>query len=405
MPIGAGCKIARRIRGIRRRESLGSRRSATGTVSSPRSAANWRLRLPTICTSIEASGIAVDATYAFVCRRWAARSCIYRFFTIVHLRSARALTWQPCSPSHPCTVSGMNKISCALILVTAALIFVPTWAKATTPINTLTSATGAANFDNGNYGQDWSWNTADGTSMTFESAGSTSMDSELVAIIVDGTANTTGGSSGGLVINANVSGTNLTTYGLYAEASNGTAHTYGVAGQTLGTNAGDAGVWGSDAGCCSSVPTSGVYGISGSSAGYGGFFQNINGGYAAAFMGANVGIGTATPLNLLDIGTSGGIHIGSGVPSATSMALYNNSGTLTWNGVALATGSSVSGTTNYAPFSLAQARSVIPSSIKAGAMSGLARRRHQPHWISTRELLRMYCFRGIAVIRATTHCL
>jgi hypothetical protein len=31
------------------------------------------------------------------------------------------------------------------------------------------------------------------------------------------------------------------------------------------------------------------------------------------------------------------------------MALYNNSGTLTWNGIALGTGSSVSGTTNYIP--------------------------------------------------------
>jgi hypothetical protein len=64
----------------------------------------------------------------------------------------------------------------------------------------------------------------------------------------------------------------------------------------------------------------------------------------------NVGIGTASPANLLDIGTGGGIHITSGTPGSTSMALYNNAGTLTWNGVALATGgSSISGTTNYIP--------------------------------------------------------
>lgn len=44
-----------------------------------------------------------------------------------------------------------------------------------------------------------------------------------------------------------------------------------------------------------------------------------------------------------------GIAMASGVPSSTSFVLYNNSGTLTWNGVALATGSSVSGTTNTIP--------------------------------------------------------
>jgi hypothetical protein len=66
-------------------------------------------------------------------------------------------------------------------------------------------------------------------------------------------------------------------------------------------------------------------------------------------LGGNVGIGTTSPANLLDIGGSGGIHITSGVPSSTSNALYNNSGTLTWNGSALAATSSISGTTNYIP--------------------------------------------------------
>ena len=62
-----------------------------------------------------------------------------------------------------------------------------------------------------------------------------------------------------------------------------------------------------------------------------------------------VGIGTATPANSLDVGIGGGIHVASGIPSSTSMALYNNSGTLTWNGAALSTGIAVSGTTNYLP--------------------------------------------------------
>jgi hypothetical protein len=50
----------------------------------------------------------------------------------------------------------------------------------------------------------------------------------------------------------------------------------------------------------------------------------------------NVGIGSTSPANTLDVvGT--GIHIGSGVPSATVYQLYNNGGTLTWNGTALST--------------------------------------------------------------------
>lgn len=44
-----------------------------------------------------------------------------------------------------------------------------------------------------------------------------------------------------------------------------------------------------------------------------------------------------------------GIAMASGVPSSTSFVLYNNSGTLTWNGTPLAAGSSVSGTLNAIP--------------------------------------------------------
>ena len=40
-----------------------------------------------------------------------------------------------------------------------------------------------------------------------------------------------------------------------------------------------------------------------------------------------------------------GVVIPTAVPATTTMALYNNSGTLTWNGIALAPGASLSGTT------------------------------------------------------------
>ena len=65
----------------------------------------------------------------------------------------------------------------------------------------------------------------------------------------------------------------------------------------------------------------------------------------------SVGIGTNNPENKLhvegvDSGLAG-VYLNNAVPSDTSYTLYNNSGTLTWNGTALAVGSSVSGTTNY----------------------------------------------------------
>ena len=59
---------------------------------------------------------------------------------------------------------------------------------------------------------------------------------------------------------------------------------------------------------------------------------------------AQVGIGTASPVNTLDV-TGTGIHIGSGVPGALTYQLYNNAGTLTWNGNAVLTGGSGGGVT------------------------------------------------------------
>jgi hypothetical protein len=62
--------------------------------------------------------------------------------------------------------------------------------------------------------------------------------------------------------------------------------------------------------------------------------------------GTNVGIGTITPANALDIGTGGGIHITSGVPTSTTAAIYNNGGTLYWNGSAIGSGGSSQWTTS-----------------------------------------------------------
>ena len=74
----------------------------------------------------------------------------------------------------------------------------------------------------------------------------------------------------------------------------------------------------------------------------------------------NVGIGTTSPVNLLDIGTSAGVHIGSGVPVGTSYALYNNGGTLMWNGSSVGGGGGgvttfSAGTTGSTPNSVMRA--------------------------------------------------
>jgi hypothetical protein len=65
--------------------------------------------------------------------------------------------------------------------------------------------------------------------------------------------------------------------------------------------------------------------------------------------GSNIGISTASPSNALDIGTGGGIHITSGIPASTAMALYNNAGALNWNGTPLVTNAAISGTTQFIP--------------------------------------------------------
>lgn len=68
-----------------------------------------------------------------------------------------------------------------------------------------------------------------------------------------------------------------------------------------------------------------------------------------------------------------GIGIASAVPSSTSFVLYNNAGTLTWNGTPLAAGSSLSGTTGTIPIftaSNAVGNSLITSAASVYTMTG-----------------------------------
>lgn len=60
-------------------------------------------------------------------------------------------------------------------------------------------------------------------------------------------------------------------------------------------------------------------------------------GAAAVF--TTLGLGTSSPANTLDV-FSGGIHIGSSIPASPTFALYNNAGTLMWNGSSVGGGGS-----------------------------------------------------------------
>jgi hypothetical protein len=59
---------------------------------------------------------------------------------------------------------------------------------------------------------------------------------------------------------------------------------------------------------------------------------------------SKIGIGSTSPVNLLDIGPNGGIHINTGTPTNTNFALYNVGGSLYWNGSAVGSGGSSNGT-------------------------------------------------------------
>jgi hypothetical protein len=80
--------------------------------------------------------------------------------------------------------------------------------------------------------------------------------------------------------------------------------------------------------------------------------RNGNSISSITFPNGNIGIGSTSPVNTLDV-TGTGIHIASGVPGASVYQLYNSSGTLYWNGNALLTsgggggGVTGSGSTGY----------------------------------------------------------
>ena len=62
-----------------------------------------------------------------------------------------------------------------------------------------------------------------------------------------------------------------------------------------------------------------------------GYPDTYGGSAGGLIVSGNVGIGSTSPANTLDV-TGSGIHIGSGVPTAATYQLYNNGGTLMWNG-------------------------------------------------------------------------
>ena len=96
-------------------------------------------------------------------------------------------------------------------------------------------------------------------------------------------------------------------YGIVGSAGGGGGHNYAIYGAlsvSFSNNPGDVGVWGD---AVNTAGGYGIYGTSGSSTGYAGYFNNTGGGYAAAFMGGNVGIDVSNPVNTLQIGSMGSI--------------------------------------------------------------------------------------------------
>ncbi|MGH6837496.1 MAG: beta strand repeat-containing protein [Methylocella sp.] len=209
-------------------------------------------------------------------------------------------------------------------------------------LSALTAATATNTIANANYAQVWNWDTL--TTGTAMALGSTSISSgNLLSLSSTGTA---AASSTQTLLNIALSGTNATsaqtTYGayisnthagatsanvgLYATATGGTAQNEAIYGLVSGTNNSDRGVFGyATAGTGNAIgvhgatvstgnsvgvngeanattgTAAGVLGYSHSNAGYGGYFDNDNGGYALVTNRGNVGIGQAAPAYPLDV--------------------------------------------------------------------------------------------------------
>jgi hypothetical protein len=217
----------------------------------------------------------------------------------------------------------------ALLLIATTLIFFPDLAEASTAISTLGSATATNSFDNANYDQTWTWNTlVNGPGLLLSSSSTAGTNAPILfEVSVSGAYSASNvGSSAAQFINDHT-GTNSYNNGVVGSADGG-SHNAGVTGNTSSTDAADSGVIGHASGATGA--TYGVYGIDDSSAGYAGYFNNSNGGYAAAFMGGNVGIGTATPQSLVHA-YGGEVQVGS---SGASCATANN-GALRFSGSTL----------------------------------------------------------------------
>ena len=218
----------------------------------------------------------------------------------------------------------------ALLLATTVLACIPGSAQATA-LSDLTAATADHSIDNGNKKQIWNWNTLSsgkGLTLHTNSTSGVSGGGETLLFV----------HSEGEHVNSNIltyqvafenehTGTNSTNYGLTSGANYGT-HNIGIQGYTSGTNDGDTGIIGIATGATGA--TYGIRGSSYSSTGYAGYFDNNNGGYAAAFMGGKVGIGTATPQSLVHA-YGGEVQVGSSGAScaaANSGAIRFSSSTL-----------------------------------------------------------------------------
>jgi hypothetical protein len=193
----------------------------------------------------------------------------------------------------------MKKNHSALFAFVTALIFVPALAEAATAISTLGPATAANTFDNGNFMQEWQWSTlTNGTGLALDSNNTTATAGNVLQVTTEGTNSTSGVTTYAGVFQNLKGGTNSSNYALGGFAQGG-SHNYGVYGQITSTTASDASVWGDARG--TSGATYAIYGTNGSSTGYAGYFNNSNGGYAAAFMGGFVGIGTPSPNKTLQV--------------------------------------------------------------------------------------------------------
>ncbi len=216
----------------------------------------------------------------------------------------------------------------ALLLAIAALAFLPVSAGATA-LSDLTAATAGNTIDNTNHTQDWTWSTlTNNAGLDLSSLSTAATDnSNFLSAFVAGANSSSNVRTYTLSISNSHTGTNSSDYGIEVGASGGT-HNYGIVSTISATSAGDYGIKGaSDSG---GGATYGVFGSNASSTGYAGYFNNTGGGYAAAFIGGSVGIGTATPQSLVHA-YGGEVQVGS---SGTSCASVNG-GAIRFSGSAL----------------------------------------------------------------------